>query len=169
MPNSESRENVLLAGGLIALFGFVIPWFTVPNEFGGDNRIYGQDDLSLGWRWVIVGALILVSILALWARLPDASVAIAGFSIFVALLTLVGVMLAAGRAATKAEFLVDVEFWGVIPLLIGNALVITGAMRGVGGSVHRRELDYLHQSADLARAEIREMKNTSRTSSSSVR
>ncbi len=170
MPDSESREYFILGGGVFALLGCAIPWFSVPNAFAGnDPRTYGLGNVNSGWRWIIIVSLIVMSVLALWARNPTMGLGVCAFSMFVVFLTLATVMLAAGQAATKADFLREVGPWGVLPILIANALVVTGAVRAAGGALHREELDYLHRSSDLTRAEVREMKNVSRAPSPSGR
>jgi hypothetical protein len=55
----------------------------------------------------------------------------------------------------------------LMPLVIGDARIIIEAIRAASASLYRQELDDLHRRADLVRAEVREMRNLSRSSAPS--
>jgi hypothetical protein len=159
MPTAESNEPMMFVGGLVAFFGFFVPWFSAPGRYDR-SRDWGQTDLSNGWRWTIPICLLLVVIASLWARSVSQATRAAGWAMFVVLLGFLTVGLTGARAVTKAEYLDSVTFLGAAPILIGLALIVVGAIRALAHAQHEHQVESVTRDLELHRQQIRELEKT---------
>ncbi len=154
MPDKASIEPLLVAGGGVSLVGFLLGWFVVPtpeDAFGyspsDSGTSYGAGELGT-FPWFAMFLLFVgISVLGLWARRGSVTANVtATYACFVIITATTAVAVVAGRVASVTDDLNRLQFVGVVPLAVGLALILAGAIQVVGRAGYRSDLDYLSAS-----------------------
>ena len=124
-----SARLVFWVGTLLALLGFLMPWFGVsPNwSFGGLHLIRYE---GMPWLWLLVAGYGVALVCGLWGLDREGSskaVVVLVLALFMTTLIIVGF---AAAAAVDGVRDIDQPQWrvGMIPLVLGHAMMLLGAM-----------------------------------------
>jgi hypothetical protein len=150
MPNEETNEPLLIAGAVVSFLGFWPSWFS-----GADGRDWGSDQFGSGLRLSLWVLLVLVGVVGLWARTSAFSPFACVFSLFVVLLTLCSLGIAGARAASKIDYLDEINVFGAVFLLFGLALIVVGSISAFVRSRTDDSVNGLESSLSSMRADVR--------------